>query len=200
MALLLPDNLLVMNPPKCASTWVRQAVRQAFCGRVLEVGYWHATLDDILAPNIVHVKTIISFVRHPAHWYPYAWMYYKRTGRYPRQPHEPKVEHDTYNQFLENCLRANPNGYLSHWLNRYLHCRSGRTADAICKTESVADDLKVTLKRMRIPHDPSAFDRDPINTADGQERPVADPELWEWLMRSERPLINRYYADAGLHA
>ena len=119
----LMSNSLLLYIPKTGSDWLRRTCFETVKGGVTEVGDWHCDLAGakrILEGQQTTIPFTGAFVRHPFEWYRSAWIYYRVTGRFPRRDEDPPVEHQEFGPFVENCLAAEPGGYVTALYRRFL--------------------------------------------------------------------------------
>ena len=156
MALLLDERCVILHVPKTGGTWVRAACQAAVDGEVVEVGEHHAGLIAVLAECGERNPYLATFVRDPVDWYVSAWMYWRRSGMFPRPPTYPVLEDDDFETTVRNCMDLIPTGYLTYTVETFAG-RDFKGVHHIGRTESLAADLAEVLRRADVGFDPAAL-------------------------------------------
>lgn len=198
MAHLLANSLLLYIP-KTGSDWLRKTCHLSVEGGVKEIGDWHC--DLLLATKILAVQNrplpfTGAFVRHPLEWYRSAWVYWKQTNRFPRRDDDPRVEHENFEQFVHNCMEAEPDGYVTTLYRRFI----GDDFDSIPfigRQESLADDLIRFLRLAGETFDEQKIRQVPRSNVRGSaaasEFPGYNFDLAQFVLRREKQVIQQFY-------
>lgn len=193
------EKCVILHIPKTGSDWVRSTCNQATPVRIHEVGEWHSDLDEVREHFLAQdrpVPFLGTFVRHPLEWYRSAWVYWKETGRFPRRDSDPRVECDDFEQFVRNCQKVEPEGYVSVLIERFVGTEPGEVS-CIGRQECLVSDLIRLLKLAGEEFDEDTVRNSPPRNVRGQKSGSAFPgyshSLARDVLRHERRIIDRFY-------
>lgn len=193
------SRCVILHVPKTGSDWVRSTCHLATPVRIVEIGEWHSDLHTVnaaLKQEPPPWPFLGTFVRHPLDWYKSAWVYWKETGRFPRPDDSPRVECDDFEQFVTNCMTAEPTGYVSTLYERFTGPETGDVS-FIGRQETLQDDLIRLLKLAGEPFNEEAVRESAPRNVRGQRGGSGFPgysfQLAWTVLQHEHRVIARFY-------
>lgn len=212
MARFLPERgLLIQHIPRCGGTWIEDAI--GLTG--VDFRRWSEQGEDLLPKkhcmiphykrsSMIDVKYVAAFVRHPIAYYESAWKYLCSVGAarrirmsrhwrwHPFASVSKRMTMD-FNGWVEKVLVEHP-CWCTRLFELYVGPKGGSFCDFIGRTETLEDDFIQLMKGVGYKTDswrPILNLMSPKNVAFGHIE--WDERLRLEVMRTERPIIDRFY-------
>ena len=203
MPSLLTPRTRILHVPKTGGTWVWRALEAA--GVEIEV-----LGEPPPNPKTNHLdlsrteeyadRFTIAFVRHPLDWWRSLWAYRMRTEWDPKGRIDSVARSEDFNTFIEQVVERLP-GDLETQFARYIGPPS-RPIAFVGRFESLADDLVHALEMAEEEFDEQMLRSHPPDNVNDYVRFPAlyRPDVAARLAKSERAVIERFYADDPIPA
>lgn len=216
MARFIPDcGLLFQHVPRTGGTFVEQVVD----GLGVEVNRWiskqnsklcpkkHSLLSHYYREQMVLVKRIACFVRHPVDYYVTTWQYLNEarsisSGRlqqmWVRWKWHPfrqaaMAYRPDFSEWVDALIEAEP-GWATRLMAWYVGPEHGEFCDFIGRTETLVPDLVELLTAVGHPVREDALLAAGRANAAKTSKPEVSDLVRERICREERVLIRRFYS------